>query len=424
MAIPTLNQSSAAGCRGAWGSVVVLCFCLVVVVGAVVGCDRRSAQNPATSPGKVTVASISPAATDLIVGMGAKDHLVAVSNFDQTRGETRDLPGVGDYRTIDWEKIAELRPAVLIVQFRADKMPTGLADRAAGYGIRLINVEINRLDHIYKALDQLGTAIGEPAKATAAATKLRAQLTAVAARVAGKPPVRTLISRTDTPLEAVGGGNFLDDVLTIAGGKNVLSGPGYDDNSYPTLDRELLLNLNPDAVLNLLPAASPQVVAKARDFWQTMPVAAQNAGQVHYLTEEYLLWPGLNVGNIAERFAAALHPEKSANEERDHHGGTETRRATWSMLPSVILGPFGVPVLKVTREPVPRVAGTPETRVLARLAHGSAEYRRPVAPEMFSSHAGASRRVRTQDDKWERHAARCPPCLRASVVISSTPEAA
>jgi len=270
----------------------------------VAGCERPPAPAPAAT---VTVASVSPAATDLIVGMGAKDRLVGVSHFDQTREATKHLPGIGDYRTIDWEQIAQLRPRLLIVQYRADKMPTGLSERAAGYGIKVLNVEINRLDQIYATLDRLGAEMGEADKARAASNRLRAQLAAVAARVAGRPPVRTLISRTDNPLEAVGGGNFLDDLLTIAGGQNVLSGPGYDDNSYPTIDRELLLSLNPDTVLNLLPAASPQVVAKTRDFWTTMPVAAQQSGRVHFLTEEYLLWPGLSAGNIAERFATALH---------------------------------------------------------------------------------------------------------------------
>ena len=40
-----------------------------------------------------------------------------------------------------------------------------------------------------------------------------------------------------------------------------------------------------------------------------MPVAAQQSGRVYYLTEEYLLWPGLNVASIAERHPEAARPE-------------------------------------------------------------------------------------------------------------------
>ena len=273
------------------------------------GCDRPAAPPAAAArPGKITVASLVPAATDLLIGMGARDALIAVSNYDAPRTETANLPRVGDYRTIDWEKLAELRPAVMVTQFRPDKMPAGLEDRAKAYGIRLVNIRIVRLDDVFASIAQLGDAVGEPGKAQASAGALRAELDAVRARVAGRPRVRTFVSRTDDPLEAVGGGNFVDDLLTIAGGQNVLAGPGYDDNSFPAVDRELLLSLKPDAVLHLLPGAPPQSLQKARAFWASVPtLPAVRAGRVHYVTDEYVLWPGQSVGKVAARFADALH---------------------------------------------------------------------------------------------------------------------
>ena len=49
------------------------------------GCDRStsSASWPATAaPRPGTVASLVPAASEILIGMGAADRLVAVSNFD------------------------------------------------------------------------------------------------------------------------------------------------------------------------------------------------------------------------------------------------------------------------------------------------------------------------------------------------------
>ncbi len=127
------------------------------------GCNR---PTPATTanPTTATIASLVPAATDLILGMGARDHLVAVSNWDPQLPELAGLPRVGDYRTVDWEKIAELHPTHMIVQFAPDKMPAGLADKAAAMHIQLVNIRIYRLDDIYTAIDQLGTARTNPPK--------------------------------------------------------------------------------------------------------------------------------------------------------------------------------------------------------------------------------------------------------------------
>jgi len=285
-----------------------------LVIGAwslLVSCDRSQSEHPAqpasTSPSKITIASLVPAATDVILNMGAGDHLVAVSNWDPKLPELNKLPRVGDYRTVDWEKLAEIKPAAMIVQFAPGKMPAGLEDKAKASGIRLVNIRIYHLDDIFTTIAQLGEAIGEPEKASNAGKRLRDELDAIRARVSGKTPVRTLLIRSESDLASVGGGNFMDDLLTLAGGKNVLEG---GENSYPTIDREQLLVLNPEAVILLLPGESEQLVAKAKQFWagQTKVPAVQK-GNVHELTDSYLLLPGMSAAKIAGKLADLLHPD-------------------------------------------------------------------------------------------------------------------
>jgi ABC-type Fe3+-hydroxamate transport system substrate-binding protein len=273
------------------------------------GCDRHPATASTGHPrtARPIVVSLVPAATDLILGMGASEHLAGVSNWDAARPQIAALPRVGDYRTVDWEKIAQIHPDVMIVQFAPDKMPPGLAQRAAQLGAKLVNVKINRLDDVFETVGVLGGALDESSKAQAAAGQLRAQLDAVRACVAGKPPVRTMISRSESALAVVGGGNFMDDLLTLAGGTNVID---TGENSYPTIDRERLSALNPDVVLHLLPGASPQEIEQAKSFWPTVPhVSAVKDNRVYLLTDSYLLLPGYSVGKIAELFASKLHPQ-------------------------------------------------------------------------------------------------------------------
>src|SRR5512133_3132877 len=77
------------------------------------GCSDRAGKPTATRPAGVTVASTVPAATDLILGMGAGEHLVAVSKYDKDRPDVSGLPLVGDYLSTDWEMLARVRPDVL-----------------------------------------------------------------------------------------------------------------------------------------------------------------------------------------------------------------------------------------------------------------------------------------------------------------------
>jgi len=249
---------------------------------------------------------LSPAATDLLVGMGAAQHLVAVSNFDAERDPVTGLPRVGDYRTQDWEKLSALRPAKMIIQVDERRLPPGLRGRAQEIGIALVNIKIDDLNDVFEAIPQLGKAVGEEARADDALRRLRGQFDQVRRRVGNAPKTRALIVVDDGGRSVAGRATFLDDILIAAGGENVAA---ELQNPWPTVDREKIQQMSPQAVIHLLPGASPQVVAAARKFWADLPqLPAVRDGRVHILTDWYALLPGDHVGQLAEQFAQVLHP--------------------------------------------------------------------------------------------------------------------
>src|ERR1700744_3416424 len=86
---------------------------LIAALGLFIGCDRRGTSAVSPVAKHPTVASMVPAATDILLGMGAGDHLVAVSNYDTANPGAARLPRVGDYQNTDWEKLASLKPDVI-----------------------------------------------------------------------------------------------------------------------------------------------------------------------------------------------------------------------------------------------------------------------------------------------------------------------
>ena len=241
----------------------------------------------------------------MLIGMEARDRLIAVSNWDAERAEIAGLPRVGDYRNLDWEKLGALRPDVLVAQFAPDKMPPGLRERAEALNIKLVNIRIVRLDDIFGSIRDIGAAAGTADAAGELERSLRERLDRVKRAVEGNRPVRTLIVRDSGRFDTVGGGNFLDDVLTIAGGQNVLAG---GENSFPTIDKEQLVALDPEVVIHLLPSASAQVREQVRRDWDSMPnLRAVRGKRVHLLDEFYMLLPSHRMADAADRFAKLLH---------------------------------------------------------------------------------------------------------------------
>src|SRR5688500_9206998 len=124
---------------------------LLLAAGA---CERAPQGGGGAKAGK-RVASLVPAATDMLLAMGAGDRLVAVSNFG-TSPAVKDLPRVGDYQSTDWEGIARLKPDVMIIQIAADRLPAGMTQRAAELGVELVNVKIYTLADVFEAMRVVG----------------------------------------------------------------------------------------------------------------------------------------------------------------------------------------------------------------------------------------------------------------------------
>ncbi|MDB5173421.1 MAG: Vitamin transporter, B12-binding component BtuF [Phycisphaerales bacterium] len=302
----------------------VLVLAALAVFGVLISRAAHDGQrDPHTKPqpaAKVVkdprVVSLVPAATDLLIGMGCGDHVVAVSNYESDP-RVAALPRVGDYQTTDWEKIIGLRPKVLITQYAPDRIPPGFVSRAHAIGAENTNLQSDTLEDktapgeprqsIYGAIEQLGRACNEPTKAAAAEAKLRAQIDAVRRRSAGEPRVRALIVIGGDGTMVAGKNTYLTELLEAAGGTNAAEQLAA---RYPVLDREQVLALRPEVVLQLVPKASPQVLEQASRVWKTMPdMPAVKDGRVYQLTEMYVTLPGYHIGDLAEQFVDALHPK-------------------------------------------------------------------------------------------------------------------
>lgn len=284
----------------------IFAFTLTLLIG-LIGCDNSQPKTaPPTTAPAVRIASLSPAATDLLLSMNAGGRLIAVSEYDKGRDDTKGLPIAGDYQKANWEMLATLKPTAMVVQGRPDRMPEGLKSNADSLGIKVVNIQIDNLDNIFRVAGVLGDAMHDPAAATAKVTAIKGQLDTIRQRVGGTPKVRTLIVVDTSGQYVAGHTTFLSDLLEIAGGENVVpkeSGP------WPSVDREMLLSLKPDAILQLLPDASPQVLEKAKATWAPLAdIPAVKNGKVYQVTAWYVNQPGARVGDTAKLFADKLHP--------------------------------------------------------------------------------------------------------------------
>jgi iron complex transport system substrate-binding protein len=280
-----------------------------LIVAAAMLALRRGPAPPAPGFGGVRIASITPAGTDLVVGIGAADRLVGVSTFDDDRDGLAGKPRVGDYQNINWEKLSACGANVLLLQYAPDRFPAYLQQRCAQMGIRIVNLKLDTIDEVCRAMLTLGDAVDDSAAGQRAAAKLRAELDAVANRVKDLPRPRTLVVTNDESLALAGPGEFLDEALRIAGGRNAAESLA---TPYPEVDREMVMTLAPEVVIRLVPDGDrkPQVLEQGDRIWRSMQdVPAVKNHQVYVVTDWYAEMPGFRVGQLAGKFAELIHPE-------------------------------------------------------------------------------------------------------------------
>jgi iron complex transport system substrate-binding protein len=222
-----------------------------------------SAPPPTTTrPAGPRVISTVPAATSIIMQLGAAKSLVGVTKYDKLMlpAELGDLPVIGDYLDLNYELLYQAHPTAVIVFMSSERVPPRLRELAQTEGFEIHNLKLDTIADLYTTTEALGRMAGCPDTASARIAATRGELAEIQAQYASRTPtprVAYVIGRN--PLMLVGRGVFLDELITLAGGHNVGAELGQ---GWPVTNRERLLQLQPDVLLIGTPGEPP---AQAED---------------------------------------------------------------------------------------------------------------------------------------------------------------
>jgi iron complex transport system substrate-binding protein len=262
------------------------------------------------------IVSTSPSITETLFALGLGDRVVGVSTYCRFPAEVVKLPKVGTFLKPDAELIAGLRPDLVVVH----EVSNGLDRRLASLGLRFVIVDRGGLPSVFTSIRQIAAAAGTPARADALVAEIERKLSAIrrAGTVPSPPRVLFIIGRrpgTLTDLVAVGPGSYLNDLIEIAGGRNVLAIAGQPE--YPRISMEAVLRLDPDVIIDTVDMGDTDSERRQRQplnerLWSVYgTLAAVKSGRLHAATSDALVVPGPRVVEAAEWVAALLRAGSS-----------------------------------------------------------------------------------------------------------------
>jgi iron complex transport system substrate-binding protein len=252
------------------------------------------------------IVSTSPSITETLFALGLGDRVVGVSSYCHYPPAVLALPKIGSFIKPDAEKIAVLRPDLVVVQRAKSPMP--LPGKLAALGIKYVEVEPGSLAEVYTLIQDIGRATGVQSRAASLIASIRDRLNAVRAESQSsyKPSVLLIVGRDPGMLSnivGVGPGAYLDELITIAGGRNILA---QSKIQYPQISMETVLHANPDVILDAGAMGTSQNDGtkgeeELKQPWmQHSELSAVRNRKVFGLTSETLVVPGPRVVEAVE----------------------------------------------------------------------------------------------------------------------------
>jgi iron complex transport system substrate-binding protein len=189
------------------------------------------------------VVSLGGTVTEIVYDLGQGERLVADDLSSLYPEAATKLPRVGYYRAVPLEGVLSMKPDLVLASEHAG--PPKVLDRIRALGVKVSIVSDKpSLASLYKRVEQIAAQLGVPEKGRALLDKIRTSIEAAQSMPGTSRRVLLVMNRTGQLL-AAGGNTAANEILTLAGLKNVLA----DQKGYKPVSAESVAALAPDMIV-------------------------------------------------------------------------------------------------------------------------------------------------------------------------------
>jgi ABC-type Fe3+-hydroxamate transport system substrate-binding protein len=260
-----------------------------------VGC--RPTDRPAAPVAARRIVSLAPSSTELLFALGAGDQVVGRTTWCRYPAAALRVPDVGDGLNPNLEAVAARHPD-LVVLYRSPSNEAAAA-QLGRLGIPAVTMPQDRLEDVARAARVLGRLTGREVAGDSIAAAMEALLRAP------PPPAiaRVVFVVWDNPPMVIGGGSYLDQLATLAGGANVFH---ELDAASASVSIETIVARDPDVIVVLSDSTAPPAYSR-RPEWRA--IRAVREGRFLMLPGDLFGRPSPTAPTAVAAFRHALQSE-------------------------------------------------------------------------------------------------------------------
>ncbi|GIM28175.1 ABC transporter substrate-binding protein [Clostridium polyendosporum] len=246
------------------------------------------------------VVTLSPGATETIFALGKQNVLVARSDYDDYPSEVSKIPSVGSLNQPNVEKIAELKPDLVI---GGAHFPKEAIEKFNELGIKVaVLYGSEDFEGSYKNIMDIAQVLGVKEKGREIVDGMKKKVSEVEAKVKGlsKPKLYYVVGFGKQDFTA-GGNTFINQLIEKAGGENIAKDVQGWKYSF-----EKIVENNPEIIV-LSDKFDTKKNFISADGYKDLSVVKN--GKVFEIDNNMLNLQGPRQSDGLEALAKILHPE-------------------------------------------------------------------------------------------------------------------
>jgi iron complex transport system substrate-binding protein len=234
------------------------CVGLLATVPAAAGIavvDDSGARVELAQPAR-RIVSLAPHLTEQLFAIGAGERIVGTTDFADYPRAAKEIPRVARAHSVDLERIAALKPDLIVTW--GSGFPPAVTDAIRRLGVPVFVSEPAALADIASSMARLGALTSTPGER--AATEFTQRVEVLRKRYSERPEVSVFYQVWSTPLMTLSGRHVVSEAIRLCGGRNVFA---ELVPIAPQVSTEAVLAANPEVIVTAEPDARPSGVLDA-----------------------------------------------------------------------------------------------------------------------------------------------------------------
>lgn len=226
------------------------------------------------------VIALVPSQTEMIFALGFGENLVGVTDYCNFPEQTSRITRVGALE-LNLEQIMSLRPNLLL---DLNSMHRKYQLLFTQLGLNYVNFNITKLEDIPEMAAKIAQILGDESRSSVFIDAWKEEMKRLSLFDSTKK-LRVYLEIWDTPMQAAGPLSYMDEMIRICGGENVVK----QSSDYPVLNSEQVISADPEVILVAYPHPKLESI-KNRPGWSIISAVKNN--RIYAIDQDLVVRPG------------------------------------------------------------------------------------------------------------------------------------